>query len=56
MNLVYAHILELKEISVFDEKGRKELDRDLAAEPGKPRSKGTGNLMRMMGMQGGPPR
>jgi len=38
--------------SIFDAKGKKELDLDLAAEPGKPRSKGTGDLMAAMGLAG----
>ena len=44
-------------MTMYDEKGRKELDLDLSAEPGKPRSKGTADLMRAMMMgTGGPPK
>lgn len=57
MNLVYAHLLELHNVSIFDEKGRLEIDRDLAADPSRPRSKGTNKLMALMGAPpGGPPR
>lgn len=57
MNLVYAHLLELNNVSIFDEKARLEIDRDLAADPSRPRSKGTNKLMALMGAPpGGPPR